>query len=816
MYAENWERYVEAGLVPLPTTMTGKGAGKSPAMKWEGYQERPPTRGEYERFAELHGDANIGTVTGKVSGVFVLDFDRRKGHEDEGVIDGVDYFQLMKERLPVTPVARTGGGGYHVYFRHPGGTVRNKVRAARNACVDVRGDGGFIVLPPSRKEGGGPYEWLEGLSPFEVAFADPPEWVLELVNGHRKREEARRDMIPEGYRNDTLFRIACSLRNQGFEESYILDQMRITNRVNAERGGKLLDERELRTIAAQAARYKAPKQNGKGKDEVERVLSIPGKRVHVEEVRTDEGLRLLVRQDGEFSVHERFGMYVPDDHSAILEGVVALPTGVDGYGSPTELWEEVVGFIRRYIDLGGEAYERLYAAYVMLSWLYPQMPVLPMASFIAPMGSAKTRALDVVGGLCYHACTMVFPTEQVIYRVIDRLAPTICFEEQTVAASDREQPFIRVLNAGLQKGARVPRCASENYDPGFYDIFCPKVLAKHEYYDDAAFESRCITCRLSETVRKDIPIVLTDAFRDERDALIRKLCMWRFDYVHRVGWDVNGRLAELREATGASFRTLQVYSPFLALSRHIEGLEETLLSHFAKADEQLQDQKTDSATGIVVQALVTLIRENADRGVTLEDMVITPGQMKAELEQHYGGEFTATRISRTLKPLGIVSKPRRVSHSSGAIRCYVLDPGCVRKAMESYLERPLHFDISEVSQNVTVTEKSGDVTHVTLCTDTLEYTEKNSKIGTNVSIFGGKGGSSPSWQKCNRQSVTGNVTQSVTGNSRGPEEENPGHFTCAICGERKELRELCMHDHQEVCMACYDTRLSKYKRGLVK
>lgn len=809
-YAESWRDCLKFGLVPLPTRMTGKGAGKAPAMTtWQEYQTTAPSMKLYESWEELHGECNIGTITGEISGIFVLDFDRRKENEPKDVLDGVDYFETVKNLLPPTPMAKTGGGGYHVFFRHPGQRVRNKTRASRKACVDIRGDGGFIVLPPSRKIGAGSYSWIEGLSPADVDFADAPQWVLDMAfEKGGATEGPKKDVIPEGYRNDTLFRLSCSLRNQGFDEAYILDQLRITNKVNAERGGKRLDDKELEILARQGAKYDIPKSTKKRKedDEVEKVLTLPGKEVFIEEVRTSEGLRLLVRQDGEFSEHERYGMFVPDDHSAILEGVIVMPSGVDDYGTPEALFNDVQEFIRRYLDTGNVKFDRLYAAYVMLTWLYPEMPVLPMVSFVAPMGSAKTRALNVVGGLCYHSCKMVFPTEQVLYRVIDRLGVSICFEEQTVASSDREAPFIRVLNAGLEKGARVPRCVGESYEPGFFDIFCPKILARHEYYDDAAFESRCITCRIAETGRTDIPIVLTEIFYRERDALVRRLLRWRFDYLHRVDWDVNERMAQIRKETGASFRTLQVYSSILALGAHVPGLEETLLEHFSSADEQMREQKTDSATGIVVQALITLVREQLDRGYTLEESVVTPGGIKAELEVHYGGEFTATRISRILKPLGIVSKPRRVDPKSASIRCYVLDPVALQKAQEGYLEKVLHIEIPEVLQNVTVTENGGSVTHVTFCTDTEVIPEKMNKIDTGMSNSSDGGIPPPSKQKCNRQSVTGNVTENVTVKKGVQGTLGKGlseTFLCEECGHEKELKELAYHNGREICAGCW-------------
>jgi hypothetical protein len=83
--------------------------------------------------------------------------------------------------LPDTVTALTGGGGKHLFFRHPGGEVRNSAGKLGEG-LDIRADGGYIVAPPSIHVSGRAYRWQEGHASGEVPLADPPGWLLALLS----------------------------------------------------------------------------------------------------------------------------------------------------------------------------------------------------------------------------------------------------------------------------------------------------------------------------------------------------------------------------------------------------------------------------------------------------------------------------------------------------------------------------------------------------------------------------------------------------------------------------------------------------------
>src|SRR5262249_125364 len=132
---------------------------------------------------------------------------------------------------PATVVSLTGGGGRHLLFAHPGRTIRNKV--GLRPGLDVRGDGGYIVLPPSLHASGNRYVWerdpgrapLPPLPPPLLTVPQPPKPApRSTVNGSVARSKAtgyaeaalRAECVavahaPEGTRNTTLNRAAFNL-----------------------------------------------------------------------------------------------------------------------------------------------------------------------------------------------------------------------------------------------------------------------------------------------------------------------------------------------------------------------------------------------------------------------------------------------------------------------------------------------------------------------------------------------------------------------------------------------------------------------------
>jgi hypothetical protein len=204
---------------------------KQPLVRWQALQQRLATEGEIDQWFGLWPDANIGIVTGAVSGLVVIDVDPKHGGDES-----LAHLERERGPLPQTVEAITGGGGRHLYFQHPGGQVRNRAGLAQG--VDLRGDGGFVVAPPSVHASGRSYAWQSGHGPEDRAVAAMPAWLLERVTGrpagrgHSLEHWRRlvRDGVAEGERNNTIASFAGHLLWRGVDPDVALELLLAWNR----------------------------------------------------------------------------------------------------------------------------------------------------------------------------------------------------------------------------------------------------------------------------------------------------------------------------------------------------------------------------------------------------------------------------------------------------------------------------------------------------------------------------------------------------------------------------------------------------------
>ncbi len=116
--------------------------------------------------------ANLALATGSASGVVVIDVDPPQGDLSLERLMDAAY------ELPETLAVRTGSGGVHLYYLSPKLPVANTAGRLPGVDlelpgIDLRGNGGYVVAPPSVHVSGSPYVWLED----EVELAPAPSWL---------------------------------------------------------------------------------------------------------------------------------------------------------------------------------------------------------------------------------------------------------------------------------------------------------------------------------------------------------------------------------------------------------------------------------------------------------------------------------------------------------------------------------------------------------------------------------------------------------------------------------------------------------------
>jgi hypothetical protein len=156
--------------------------------------------------------ANIGIATGKTSGISVLDQ------------DGPEGGAALKRNPPIrTPTVRTGGSDrLHYYLADPRGHIKNRTKFEPG--LDLKGDGGYVVAPPSRHASGEIYEWI--VLP-DIPPAPAPAWLIEpaaepsrATTDNRPGNpylEAARHGTEAGWRHDVALQIGGSLLGRGVE-----------------------------------------------------------------------------------------------------------------------------------------------------------------------------------------------------------------------------------------------------------------------------------------------------------------------------------------------------------------------------------------------------------------------------------------------------------------------------------------------------------------------------------------------------------------------------------------------------------------------
>ena len=214
----------------------------------------------------LWPDANVGVRTGHGSGLWVLDVDPDKGGEA-----AIAALEAAHGALPPTWAVETGGGGLHLWWRHPGSPVPTSAGKLGQG-LDVRGEGGYVVAPPSRHRSGARYAWGADWAPGRVPLAPAPPWLLTLVTTPNRVGPPMVPPVPrpikdavggnnpagagtrieEGQRNAVLTSLAGAMRRRGFGEAAILAALLAEN---AERCVPPLDPTEVAKVARSVARY---------------------------------------------------------------------------------------------------------------------------------------------------------------------------------------------------------------------------------------------------------------------------------------------------------------------------------------------------------------------------------------------------------------------------------------------------------------------------------------------------------------------------------------------------------------------------------
>lgn len=281
IYRQAVLKYAAAGIIIFPIDRLH---GKKPAIK------RPHTVGSNAMWelADKFPNANVGLYCGRKNGLVIVDID---------TVDS-DVLDFAIERFGETPViVTTGSGKHHLYYRSSG--ERRAIRPFDDLPIDILGNGGYVVAPPSRLPSGGLYRFTAGgisdlahlptIKPGALDIAQSARTavtrptiriapVVEAVNDN--------DRIPEGKRNDWLFGLALREVKNCRTKPALMARLRDAN----QSCDPPLPDSEVETICEVAFRYEAEGRNWVGQEARARITKSEFERLRDDPV----ALALLV------------------------------------------------------------------------------------------------------------------------------------------------------------------------------------------------------------------------------------------------------------------------------------------------------------------------------------------------------------------------------------------------------------------------------------------------------------------------------------------------------------------------------------------
>ncbi|MBI3894339.1 MAG: hypothetical protein HY313_00260 [Acidobacteria bacterium] len=347
---------------------------------------------------------------------------------------------------------------------------------------------------------------------------------------------------------------------------------------------------------------------------------------------------------------------MPASNNLIKHHAVLLPERPEPFESVPQLLSDIGSYVDRYVDFS-DRFRRIAAAYVLLTWVYDAFNELPYLRLRGDFGTGKTRALFVIGSLCYKAFfASGASTVSPIFHTLDTFRGTLIFDEADFRFSDEKSELVKIFNNGNVRGFPVLRTAvtaKREFDPRAFDVFGPKIVAMRRSFEDQALESRFLTEEMGQRMlREDIPINLPDTQKDEALALRNRLLMYRFRTLPRIRVDDS-----LVEPT-LSPRLNQILVPLLSIIDD-ETLREDMRESVRSFDEELYAERSASTEAGVLEILAELLQDGSRPSIPVSEIA-------AAFAARFGSEYDRPITNRYIG--GILRKRLHlVSHKSHGV-----------------------------------------------------------------------------------------------------------------------------------------------------
>jgi putative DNA primase/helicase len=570
-----------------------------------GVQDATTEEGQIREWWHWWPDANIGIATG--NGIFVLDVDNRAG--------GDSSLRLLCDKygqLPETPMVLTGGSGFHYYFRLADGVRISNSAGGLGLGLDIKTDGGYVVAPPSLHFFGKRYEWEHSARINEVAIADAPQWLLDLLAQKSRRGSgqgfrATDHHIYEGEgRNTYLYRLGRSEKARGHSEAVIRAAMTAANQADCNPPVEEAEfEKILHSVLTQADRpdfeqahdetqgtlawaekvinQYEPKISGTGADitkayepcyiEAAAIVSIEdgGRYERLKAVLKSRGISIgswerrmreaerRIKQ--ERLAREKAGAKQANQQSGMVFESLAPPTP-DPWPTPVTaaaVLDEVRDFVKRFVVVTEHALTAI-VLWIAFTYFFEIAETSPRLAILSPVRRCgKTTLLEILSLLCPRAITASNVSPSAIFRTIDLEHPTLIVDEADTWNADKNAELRGILNSGHHRAnAYVIRSvpAGDDWKPRKFSTWCPMAMAAIDKLPDTWLD-RSIVTRME---RKPVAVKVERLTQRNKDA--RKQAV-----------ELRGKLARLAKDNLDLVRQATPALPNLASDRALDNWE---------------------------------------------------------------------------------------------------------------------------------------------------------------------------------------------------------------------------------------------------
>ena len=615
-----------------------------------------------------HPDASIGAPTG--GGFFVLDIDLPDGQA------ALDVLEKDNSPLPPTLEQRTGSGGRHLFFLVDTEIRNSAGKLGKN--IDIRGDGGYVILPPSSHEKGS-YKWINSNS-----MAAAPQWLLDkltkkeqekepkkeqalvvssnqtIIKGSYGRQALENEIIElkgtgKGSRNHQLNRASFSLGqlvaggelNQGQVESDLLSAALSIGLSSEEanitiKSGMDAGMQDPRT---------APQSNNTPVDifeTVKRLAVLPP--LEYDQIRNKEAKNLGVRSktlDAQVSAARKeaevdpVGRIFPDD---------------DLWDYPVngeQLLDELTAIYSKYSILPRGSNLAL-ALWTILTYCYDDFRTLPILCIISPeKRCGKTTTLETLSKLCCRSIPASNISPAALYRSVEKFKPTLLIDEADTFLKTNED-LRGIINAGHTKAAAFTiKCDGENNEPRMFSLWCPKAISMIGNPPNTIVD-RSVVVPLRRKFSGETVIQHEEDHKDIFRMLREKMLRFASDNQHIL------KIAKPERLATSNDRSADNWKPLLSIASVCSREEEARLAAKALISSEQEDETP--AIMLLDDINVILNGEYPLEKISSKDLVLelTHSEDRPWCEWKKGKPMTQNSLAKQLKNFGIKSKKMRV------------------------------------------------------------------------------------------------------------------------------------------------------------